>query len=443
MTDMRFNIDWQSREDIDPFLGQTTANFEMIIANICITQNVDIWSRTTRDHVLVSMYPLAMWIASSWWRLHYEVLPSRLERMPPIDWRLSHEMSAANSGYVWPLVAFSTDREAMNIWAEAFPSDTGQSVRYLTGLNAPVTIPMQAFSSACREFVETVVARLGTTECRTSELAELWSLVVSDLGNPKELQKRRIEAQFGFDPEECPDALLERLIAFEECKGGDVLAELAAVWSRESGDIEHSIEELFSAPGIETQPQLPDFLPRSGARQPWEHAKADAIALRKEIGGIASKIEDRIIADLLGVNERDLFDSDMIIGRPPAAIAGRTDSSRLRIVPRKRHPRARRFELARIIGGYGDAIARDGYDWMASTDSRTARQKYQRAFAAEFLCPIHALEEFLSGDLSDDAIESAADQFGVSEQTVTAQLMNNHVLPRSASDYGRPYSLVA
>jgi hypothetical protein len=46
-----------------------------------------------------------------------------------------------------------------------------------------------------------------------------------------------------------------------------------------------------------------------------------------------------------------------------------------------------------------------------SADLATARQKFQRAFAAEFLCPINSLVEYLSEDFSDTALEDAALRF--------------------------------
>ena len=63
-----------------------------------------------------------------------------------------------------------------------------------------------------------------------------------------------------------------------------------------------------------------------------------------------------------------------------------------------------------------------------STDLSTARQKFQRAFAAEFLCPIDELKAFLDDDYSESAIEDAAAHFDVSERTVESPLANNGVL---------------
>ena len=61
--------------------------------------------------------------------------------------------------------------------------------------------------------------------------------------------------------------------------------------------------------------------------------------------------------------------------------------------------------------------------------NKTIDKIRQRAFAAEFLCPIEALLARLDDDLSDDAIEEAADHFGVSERTAQSQLVNHGYLP--------------
>ena len=60
-----------------------------------------------------------------------------------------------------------------------------------------------------------------------------------------------------------------------------------------------------------------------------------------------------------------------------------------------------------------------------SSDLTTARQKRQRSFAAEFLCPIDALVAFLNGNYSESAQEEAAENFQVSEKTVETLLINH------------------
>ena len=72
-------------------------------------------------------------------------------------------------------------------------------------------------------------------------------------------------------------------------------------------------------------------------------------------------------------------------------------------------------------------MARDSDRWLPETDAHTARQQAQRAFAAEFLCPIAVLEEFLGDDRSESRIEDAAEYFQVSDYIVRKQLENNRV----------------
>lgn len=76
-----------------------------------------------------------------------------------------------------------------------------------------------------------------------------------------------------------------------------------------------------------------------------------------------------------------------------------------------------------------------------SSELTTAQQKRQRAFAAEFLCPVESLTGFLAEDFSENAIEDASDYFGVSEQTVTSVLQNNGYLENSR-ECDVPYRLV-
>ncbi|MBN8454098.1 MAG: hypothetical protein J0M31_13580, partial [Candidatus Accumulibacter sp.] len=109
--------------------------------------------------------------------------------------------------------------------------------------------------------------------------------------------------------------------------------------------------------------------------------------------------------------------------------------------PRKRNPGGKRFELARFLGEYLRPAA-DELRWLVSTDLWTFRQKYQRAFAAEFLCPIDSLTSFLNGDFSSYAIEEAAAEFDVSEQTVTSLLRNNGYMHDHWTD-GMPYRMAA
>lgn len=93
----------------------------------------------------------------------------------------------------------------------------------------------------------------------------------------------------------------------------------------------------------------------------------------------------------------------------------------------------------------GDALYApdEGRSLATATDARTGRQKFQRAFAQELLCPFDALSEFLdlreeadaldahddTNPPNEDRIEEAADYFDVSPRVVQSMLVNHRVLP--------------
>lgn len=58
------------------------------------------------------------------------------------------------------------------------------------------------------------------------------------------------------------------------------------------------------------------------------------------------------------------------------------------------------------------------------------RQKAQRSFAAELLCPFDAIMEMLRGDCSGENLSDIAERFQVSELTIRTQLVNHKILER-------------
>lgn len=157
---------------------------------------------------------------------------------------------------------------------------------------------------------------------------------------------------------------------------------------------------------------------------PWKVAVDNARELRGEIGNADDPIDTNTLFELLGVAFSDINKWDPM-GRSSVSVGIPTDDKNIKFVPRKKHPISKRFELSRYVG---DFIYTGSNQWLTNTDLGTSRQKYQRAFAAEFLCPINGLIEFLKNDFSDEAIEDAALHFCVSEKTISSLLANNHYI---------------
>jgi Zn-dependent peptidase ImmA (M78 family) len=93
----------------------------------------------------------------------------------------------------------------------------------------------------------------------------------------------------------------------------------------------------------------------------------------------------------------------------------------------------RRFQLARLLG---DRLTAPGDSHLRlATHAATYRQKMQRSFAAELLCPFDALTDKVGNDFSAESLEDAAHHFNVSERTVRTLLVNHGCLDREDLDW--------
>ena len=442
MTELRFSHEWLAAGGDEPAFRNTSAQLSIFVGDTCLTRNEDIWSKTVRDSVLVSTYPLAMWLASSWWRLNWEPLSKKNGLQPSIDWRMAHEIGAANHGFVWPQIVFASDGEMINVWA-ASANTQGQSVNYLTSLDGPHLVKIGDFQRSVDRFIGSVLSRLTAVGCTETELAALWRAVAEDRADSKATRVRRLEAEMGFDPEECPEEMLAQALGLQEQMGDSAMSELAPIYGRhETGLGLDDIRQLSTAAGMRGKPQVArsDLGLAHSKAAPWQQGVDAARKLRAYIGADDDVSNDSLFG-LLGLTEAQVEQSPSQ-AKQPVAIATPQGAGYLNFVPRKRHPVAKRFECSRFLADHlrePEGVMR----WLASTDLSTARQKYQRAFAAEFLCPIDALTTYLNDDFSEPAIEAAAEHFGVSEKTVESLLMNNHYI--AAPFYGSemPYRLAA
>jgi hypothetical protein len=442
MTQLLFKHTWSSYPDASPEVGETTALLKILIDGKSLTKNHDVFSKTIRDEIYVSLYPLALWFASSWWRLHYELLPDTARKAPSHDWRMSHEMPAANMGFVWPQILFCPDGENIQVWAQANQDNKDDAVRFLDGLNHAVSVSKAQFSNSISSMIEDVLARLQAVGCVDSDLAAIWSFVLKDSNSPAEQKKRRIEAALGFDPEDCPEDLVTRASSLEAQMGFDGFSELAGAYAVNAENRLEAMCSLAEAEGLIGKPNevLNEIDVNFGEFEPWRDAVKAARDLRKIVDGGVETLKNSTLHDLLGLSTEKMKEFAPH-NRFRASLASPTSHGQMKFVSRRPHPIAQRFELARFIGDLLRTPQQGPNAWLVSADITTARQKFQRAFAAEFLCPISSLVHFLKGDFSEYALQEAAQHFTVSERTIDALLMNNGYSARDQANFGLPYSV--
>ena len=164
---------------------------------------------------------------------------------------------------------------------------------------------------------------------------------------------------------------------------------------------------------------------------PWQKGKHLASEIRRAYELGSRPITDQELAEILKIPTQALQKGPAVSARRPLGLGIRKGKNgHLKLLFRKRNRPALRFEATRFLG---DQISTPVQErWLPVTDTGTARQKTQRAFAIEFLCPISALDEYLDYDFSPEAVEEAGEYFGVSELAVKSHLANHGRIPFEA-----------
>ena len=427
---------WMPTDHGPDEIRQTSCLFRISLRNRLVTRIDDDWARSVRDTVRLSCYPLALWFAASWWRLCCEPTP---ETHPDIDWYMSHAMPSAGHGFLWPPVQFESDGERVTITCTPSSVDSTEPIRYLSHCHESITI--SEFMDTIGSFIQMVLDRLETVGILDTELHQLWREVTEERADTQVTSYRKMEALLGLDPDDASESIAMALQRLSAQAGEAAAAEVAAACShRDSIKILAHIEEMAHSQGVQgdfsgiTNLRKNDF-PYQPEAPPWDRGRDLARAIRKNLGIGEKTVPDTIMCDMSGITARDLTNGDTPMAHIPLSLAIlNEDNQRVNMLFRSRNRHGRRFGLARWMA---DALMVSDQDrWFVATGAKMARQKVQRAFAAEFLAPIEALQAFLENDITDeDRVEEAAEYFNVSFQTVKSQLANHGLISSETMNF--------
>jgi len=395
--------------------------------DISLSEGIDEFVGRSRLGPLVSGYPLAEWLAWNWWRLTVE---PRQEHATS-DWVFAHHLSTVGEGYLWPNITIFSDRERTAIIAKPTRPQGFAAFRFTA--DHILVLPSRNFEAAVDFFMGQIQGKLRESGIPETNFHRIWEEVLTERKNPAIAARRRIEALLGVDPDEGDPDQVEQLLSDASRLGTEAVQELAL--TQISGQRLPTADELASLAKTrggeiksENRVKLAALdLPPCEQMPAWQRGYQVADALRKQQRLGHRPLTNRQLAELCGV-------SDGILKlKPSTGEAGFSFgldgvNKTGRIVLRSKWESNRRFDLARLLG---DQLA-FGLDEPLSpaTDSSTYRQKLQRAFAAELLCPFEALEEKLNGNYSTEACDDAAHHFRVSERTVRTLLVNHKRLDR-------------
>jgi len=424
MTDLHFNVSQQRAQDQEAPRGLSIS-----AGNVVLTRLIREASVGECDSVEVPLTNFGFWLLDHWWRLRWESIPP--SGITP-EWREAHELASIGGGFTWPRITIWGEGRRVGLISRSDPQGVMGPVRFLT--DALVFIAAEDYEAEIDRFLD-FVTQTASASNREALMATS-SAILSERRDPELAAWRRMEAMAGFDPDGAPTALMEALSTLE------------------AQYLPSDVEEVVSAaPGAEAASTLQALLSdtpqsayadvefagavRVGVRElhaattePWELAEAAAEMIRNDASVASRPLRNKRLAELTGTSDSLLKSRPSTAGRDlPYGLRLKTDAAgQERVLLRSRWGQDRRFELARCLG---DAIWTSGSALGPISRSTTARQKFQRAFAASLLCPAEALIGFLGTDRpTDNDISAAAQHFHVSERVVRSVLVNKHVLAR-------------
>ena len=393
--------------------------------NARLTEGFDSYIDAQRLGPLVSGYHAAEWFAWNWWRIVHEPF----SRGSP-DWWRAHEMTAIGEGYVWPNISFGTDGVRAMVIARPSTDPEARPFRYLNSYHWHGST--HQLTEAIDGFLDRVAYRLAEQGVAGSNLHRVLTELRQERDDGDLAKRRLLEALLGRDPDEADDATIQSLLDDMSQLGQPGVQELAAGAQGREVTSAATLRDLAASLGQDVR--LADAVRLSTTElkearthlEAWRQGRAVAVALRLKEQLGAAPIATPRLSEMLGTTTRTAKRA----GPPPPLSFVLAKQGSAKIVLRSTRDDARRFALARLLGDH--LLFGTQAPILPATRASTFRQKAQRSFAAEFLCPFEVAKDMLRDDFSSESIEDVAENFNVSTLTVETLLRNRRLIERDA-----------
>lgn len=397
----------------------------------------------------VSGYPLAEWLAWNWWRIRWEG-GRPVNETGAREWEFAHRMATVGDGYAWPDIAIFCDGPHAHLRSEPTREPGAVLFEYLGSASAE-RISTGGLEAAMDDFIAGTVARLDDRGVRDTNLHRVWADLQAERADPDLARFRRVEARLGCDPDEVAESVIRRRLADADELGEEALGEVAAAAALSGAATENAMwaadfADAAERYGFDSAPRdgaaLADRegLPRWGEAAPWIVGERLARRLREQERLDGQPLDNAQLTAMAGTTADTISRGNQRFNGMSFTLDRHDGDARIALRPWR--DTGRRFMLARLIGDrlLGASAGRTGERLLPATDTRTYRQKAQRAFAAELLSPIDAVDDFLGGDYSYDNQCEVAERFAVSERAIRTQLLNHGRIAREDApelvDYG-------
>ena len=405
-----------------------TRRLSIRLAGSSLTRLVRRGSAHPDDCLEAPPLPLAFWFLDNWWRIRWE--PAPLNDFPA-KWRLAHHLPSVGAGYPWPNVSFWGEGDRCGIAVHADAGNLQASLRFLAKRTL-LYVPAATAEDSIDAFVRAVIDDAGPN-CDGLDIE--YRELEAERRDPAATAWRKLEAMLGFDPDDAPRGLVSACESMAGQYGRDGVQEAALAQPGENSTeaLKRSIEAAKTSKLTLRPPAAVSAIEvdRTTLAPPWQLAVAAARDLRERLGVPRGPLRNPRLSEVLNLN----IDRLKTKARPPAnipyALRLRAPSGhQSRLALRSRWSHQRRFELCRSLG---DIVWSRDDPMGPLSRAKSERQKFQRAFAQEFLCPYEDLRAYIPTDRpADDDIHAAARHFHVSERLIQTTLVNHHDIDRES-----------
>ena len=395
-----------------------------------MTRVLDRRTGTVRDFVRVPLYPLAEWLATSWWLLAHERETPAKRACP--DFRRRHALGASREGYTLPdLEVVSAGTRTRIAWTKA--STSGTDIELLS--DGMLSVATGGLFESFADFIDRVVKRLVSLGIEGTMLQEDWSAVRS--ADEDEVVLCRTAAGLGWDPYALDDTRRDQAFRLPERLGG-LIDEAVPILDPEVLEAGCSVivaavkDARCHAPPLSRLARLCAELGPEGEAGETPRNAGDALArhLRRSLRLEASPLPTmKRLADALGEKptslEKATAPEGPLTGVPLLdGVIARRDDGCPAVALRPRPEPLLRFHLCRALGEVLASANDDALLTRASTD----RQERNRAFAAELLAPSSWIKRRAPGQTVDAAtVDTLAAEFGVSSRLVRDQIVDHRI----------------
>jgi hypothetical protein len=434
---LKIEFEWiDPAETRGPELRATWASLRISVDGQPITRVYDSRSRSVRENIFVPCYPLAEWLATHWWFLHYEVeTPGNSSRAGLLN---RHNLRSGREGFAIPSLSIWPVGETLQLeWHPTRPEH--EAVEFISSGLAHVSL--DEFDSEMTTFITAVIERLVEFDVTETLLQSEWEQI-QNVGT-EEREFCIAAASLGLDPYTLSEDEQESIISIAAVVPEEISLEFFR--AAELRSLKAQAQELVDALA-DVHANQGELLPlrqvRNGVNDswkghtlPWLQGYAFAQDLRKYLGLNGQALRSlHDIAEAFDVPKDEV--TKAVIEREfsetfTAVVASNSNGSPGFLInsgPRETYIHGRSFAFCRGLFEYLSEPRDDAVGLV--TQSRSAQQKRNRAFAAEFLAPAAAIRSRLSGELvSGEEIDAVAFDFGVSSEVVRHQV-ENHRLAR-------------